>query len=142
MAVFYQLYQNKRTGSTTKDKWYARAKVIGTKDLRDIAEIIQRNASVKRSDVMAVLTELPEVMGDMLLASYRVKLNGFGAFKIGICTRPANTMKEFTVDANIAGSRIVFQPETERQGSNGPRVRTLATKVEYQSVEKLNKKKE
>lgn len=81
MAVFYQLYQNKRTGSTTKDKWYARAKVIGTKDLRDIAEIIQRNASVKRSDVMAVLTELPEVMGDMLLAGYRVKLNGFGAFK-------------------------------------------------------------
>ena len=55
MAVMYKLYQDKRLNSSTKDKWYARAihpQVIETDAL---AERIQRNCTVKRSDVVAVL---------------------------------------------------------------------------------------
>ena len=135
MAVFYKLYQNKATGSKTFGKWYARAKTIGTKDLKDIAEIIQRNASVKRSDVMAVLTELPEVMSDMLQDGYRVKIEGFGAFKISLRTSPANSEKEFAVDKNIKSSRILFQPETLKEGSHGTRTRQMAKKVEYKRID-------
>lgn len=136
MPIMYELYQEKREKSAQKDKWYARAKTLGTKDLKDIAEIIQRNASVKRSDVMAVLTELPEVMGDMLRDGYRVKIDGFGAFKIGIRTSPADTEKEFDAGKNIVASRILFQPETEKVGNNGTRARVMAQKVEYKKVSK------
>ena len=45
MAIFIQLYQNERNG-TTKGKWYGRTKIVGTKTLKDIAERIQRNASM------------------------------------------------------------------------------------------------
>ena len=60
MAVFYRLHQDQSTGTKRSGKWYARAvptAVIGT---RQLAEIIQRNCTVKRSDVMAVLIELGE----------------------------------------------------------------------------------
>ena len=62
MAVFYRLHQDQSTGTKRSGKWYARAvptAVIGT---RQLAEIIQRNCTVKKSDVMAVLEELVEVM--------------------------------------------------------------------------------
>lgn len=134
MPIMYELYQEKRRTSPNKDKWYARAKTLGTKDLKDIAEIIQRNASVKRSDVMAVLTELSEVMGDMLRDGYRVKIDGFGAFKIGIRTSPAETEKTFDAGKNIVANRILFQPETEKAGPNGGRARVMAQKVEYKKV--------
>ena len=64
MAVFYRLHQDQSTGTKRSGKWYARAvptAVIGT---RQLAEIIQRNCTVKKSDVMAVLEELVEVMTD------------------------------------------------------------------------------
>ena len=39
MSIFYKLYQNKRKGSVTKDKWYARSAVMGkTVSLEDLAE--------------------------------------------------------------------------------------------------------
>ena len=134
MAIFYKLYQNKATGSKTFGKWYARAATVGTKDLKDIAEVIQRNASVKRSDVMAVLTELSEVMSDMLQDGYRVKLDGLGAFKIGLRTSPANTEKDFSADKNITSSHILFQPETQKEGAHGARTRQLARTVEYKKM--------
>ena len=84
MAVFYRLHQDQSTGTKRSGKWYARAvptAVIGT---RQLAEIIQRNCTVKKSDVMAVLEELVEVMKDQMQDSKRVKLDGFGSFKIGI----------------------------------------------------------
>lgn len=140
MAIFIQLYQSKRTGAT-KDKWYGRAKVLGTKTLKDIADQIQRNASMRKSDVWAVLTEVPEVLSDMLCDGYRVKIDGFGAFKIGISTSSAKTAKEFDMDKNIKSSRILFQPETEKDSSHGTRSRVLARKLEFKNVETMTKKK-
>lgn len=69
---------------------------------------------MKRSDILAVLAELVEVMTDQLQNSMRVKLNGFGAFKIGLKTIPAATAKEFNMN-NIKGMHVIFQPEATRQ---------------------------
>lgn len=142
MAVFIKMYQSNRKGSPQQGKWYARVKPIGTKDLKDIAELIQRNASVKRSDVMAVLAELSEVISDMLTDGYRVKIDGLGVFKMAIRTAPADTEKDFSVDKNIKGSHILFQPETQKEGANKRRVRQMAKVIEYKKVNDLTEKKE
>ena len=96
MAVFYTLYQNNREGFATKGKWYARVRVNKVKTMKDIAREIQDIASVRKSDVMAVLTELPDVMNKMLQEGHRVKLDGFGSFKVGIKTKPSDTVKDFS----------------------------------------------
>ena len=111
MSVFYKLRQDKREDSKTYGKWYARTYMIETVDTKMLSERIQRNCTAKASDVNAVLTELVEVMRDELQASRRVKLDGFGSFKIGISSKGARSAKAFTVADNIKGMHIVFTPE-------------------------------
>lgn len=112
MAVFYKLYQEAREASKNKGKWYARALMTETVDTEKLAERIQRNCSMKKSDVLAVLTELVEVMNDEMQASHKVRLNGFGSFKIGLKTKPADTAKDFSASTNVVGMRVNFAPET------------------------------
>ncbi len=110
MALFYRMYQNKRDGEQ-KDYWYARAAITEEVNLAALADRIQRNCTAKKSDVMAVLAELVEVMTDELQASHRVKLDGFGAFKLGISSKGEPEKADFTVAKNIKGVHVLFQPE-------------------------------
>ena len=75
MSVFYRLHQDQSTGTKRSGKWYARAVPTACIGTRQLAEIIQRNCTVKKSDVMAVLEELVEVMKDQMQDSKRVKLD-------------------------------------------------------------------
>ena len=81
--------------------------------------MIQDNVSVKKSDVIAVLDELVNVMKLWLQESYRVKLDGFGSFKIGLATKPADTAKDFSASKHVVGSRVNFQPETHWSSASG-----------------------
>ena len=63
MSVFYRLHQDQSTGTKRSGKWYARAVSTAVINTRQLAEIIQRNCTVKRSDVMAVLEERYAVEG-------------------------------------------------------------------------------
>ena len=119
MPTFYVLYQNKNPRSSTKDQWYAKAKCLGYWDLEKLADHIQDNVSAKKSDVIAVLRELVVVMAEAFDAGYGVKLNGFGRFKIGLKTKPAEAADKFSASKNIVGSRINFQPETHWSAADG-----------------------
>ena len=57
MSVFYRLRKNNNSKSAQYGKYYARAVHVSTLTTNDIANIIQRNCSVKRSDVKAVIEE-------------------------------------------------------------------------------------
>ena len=113
MAVFYKLYQDNRRTSSNQGKWYARAVHTGTVDIDDLAEEMQANCTVKRADIVAVLSELVETMQKHLQMSHRVKLNRLGTFKIGMSTRPADTIEEFTAGQNVKSVHVLFQPETK-----------------------------
>ena len=58
MAVLYRLSQNKNEDSKIYGKWFAQAVMTGTVDTNALANIMQRNCTVKKSDIMAVITEL------------------------------------------------------------------------------------
>lgn len=111
MAVRYKLYMNNRKNSPTKGKWYARAAVQNVVDLDALAKRIQANCTAKRADVMAVLTELVEVMTTELQNSNRVKLDGFGSFKIGLSSKGADNLKDFSVAKNVKSLHVLFMPE-------------------------------
>ena len=123
MAVFYRLYQNKRSGAK-HDYWYARAAHPQTVNLEKIAEIVQQNCSVKGSDVRAVLSELVEVMTLQLQAGNRVKLDGFGTFKIGLCSTGVEKAEDFSVARNVEPVHLLFLP-VSRVGADGRHVRTF-----------------
>lgn len=115
MAILYKLFQDNRKNSSYPGKWYARAIHQNIVGLDDIAERIQRNCSMKMSDVLAVLTEMREVIKDELQASNAVRLDGIGIFSPGIKTIPADTAADFSPLKNIVGYRINFKPASHVQ---------------------------
>ncbi len=126
MSVRYTLNKVMGTKSPLKGKWIARAKMIDVVDIEALAKEIQDSCSVKKSDVLAVLTELVEHMQTHLQNSHRVKLNGFGSFRIGLRTKAADALKDFKVSTNIKGLHIVFQPEV-KTSADGTRTKTFLT---------------
>ena len=119
MSVFYRLHQDQSTGTKRSGKWYARAVPTDVINTRQLAEIVQRNCTVKKSDVMAVIEELVEVMKDQMQDSKRVKLDGFGSFKIGIESKGAQTAGKYSVSEHVKGLHVVFMPErTTDSGGN------------------------
>ena len=137
MAVLYRLSQNKNNSSKAFGKWFATAVMTGTIDTDALATIMQRNCTVKKSDILAVITELIETMQDQLQSSKRVKLNGFGSFKIGIENEKggASTPSEFTVGKNVKGLHVLFQPEVKTD-SNGQRLKTFISGCSVQEAPK------
>ena len=130
MAVLYRLSQNKMSSSKAYGKWFAQAVMTGTIDTDALAEIMQRNCTVKKSDILAVISELIETMQDQLQNSKRIKLNGFGAFKLGIenAAGGAATAAEFSAGKNIKGLHVLFQPEV-KTSADGSRVKTFLTGI-------------
>ena len=140
MSVLYRLHQDQSHGTARSGKWYARMVPVGVIDTRALAEIIQRNCTVKKADVMAVIEELVEVMKDQMQDSKRVKLDGFGSFKIGINCRGARSAKAFTVTDNIEGLHVVFTPErTHDQAGNRVKQFLHGVKVEELPENKVSK---
>ncbi len=124
MSVKYKLYQDTRKTSPNQGKWYARATVSNVATMQSMAEKIERATTVTRSDILAVLSGLSDVMRDELLAGSRVVMDGIGSFKVGMKTRPADTLEEWTPARHLKGYRIIFRPETIDNVSNGVRTRS------------------
>ena len=101
MAVKYKLYQENRKNSKYQGKWYGRAVHEDTVGIDELADIMQANCTVKRADILAVISELVETMKTQLQNSMRVKLDRFGSFKIGLNTSPADSAKDFTPQKNV-----------------------------------------
>ena len=87
MSVVYRLTQDNRKQSKTKGKWYARSLHTGVIDIDGLASIMQANCTLKKSDILAVIAELVDVMRAQLQNSQKVILGGLGSFKVGLKTK-------------------------------------------------------
>lgn len=110
MEVKYRLMKNNNKQSHFFNQFYAKAAITDEVDLNTLAERIQRNCSMKKSDVLAVLTELVEVMKDELQASHAVRINGLGVFKVGIKGNYVAKAEDFNPAKNIHGYKVNFRP--------------------------------
>ena len=135
MAVFYRLSQVTSPKQKGYGKWYPRAVMTNTVDTDALATIMQRNCTVKKSDILAVISELIETMQDQLQDSKRVKLNGFGTFKIGMSSTGADKASDFDARKNIKGLHVLFMPEVKTD-SEGQRQKTFISGCSVQEAPK------
>ena len=135
MSVFYRLSKVTSPKAKGYGKWYPRAVITQTVDTEMLATIMQRNCTLKKADIVAVISELIETMADQLQDSKRVKLNGFGSFKIGIRGEGADSAADFSISKNIKGLHVLFQPEVKTDGS-GLRQKTFITGCSVQEAPK------
>ena len=115
MSQKYIKSQNKNShNAKSYGKYYATAvydnHFIGTEEL---AEFIQTQASVKKSDIKAVLDELGAAMKHYFELGQKVKLDGIGIMKVGFSSIGVARIEDCT-SATITTRRVLFQPETER----------------------------
>ena len=115
MSQKYIKSQNNNShNASSYGKYYATAvydnHFVGTEEL---AYFIQRQASVKKSDIKAVLQELGEAMKHFFELGQKVKLDGIGILKVGFSSIGVNKVEDCTA-ATITTRRVLFQPETER----------------------------
>ena len=114
MSQKYIKSQNKNSHSLAYGKYYATAvydsNFVGTEEL---AEFIQRQASVKKSDIKAVLQELGEALKHFFEMGQKVRLDGIGIFKVGFSSIGVTKLDDCSA-ATITTRRVLFQPETTR----------------------------
>jgi len=115
MSQKYIKSQNKNShNAKSYGKYYATAvydsHFIGTEEL---ADFIQSQASVKKSDIKAVLDELGAAMKHYFELGQKVKLDGIGIMKVGFSSIGVARIEDCT-SATITTRRVLFQPETER----------------------------
>jgi predicted histone-like DNA-binding protein len=106
--------QNKNSQSPAYGKYFATAvydnHFIGTEELSDF---IQRQASVKKSDIKAVLQELGEAFKHFFELGQKIKLDGIGIFKVGFSSIGVVKLEDCGAQT-ITTRRVLFQPETTR----------------------------
>ena len=114
MSQRFKKIQNANDESAAYGKWFATA-VYGQHfiETEQLADFIQKQASVKRSDIIAVLDELGDAMKHYFELGEKVKLKGIGIFKVGFSSI-GTTTKEDCGAQTITVRRVIFTPETER----------------------------
>ena len=115
MSQKYIKSQNKNShNAKTYGKYYAKAtydeKFIETDE---IADFIQTQATLKRSDIKAALDELGAAMKHFLEMGQKIRLAGIGIFKVGFSSIGVANPDDCTA-STITSRRVLFQPEIER----------------------------
>ena len=115
MSQKYIKSQNKNShNAKTYGKYYAKAtydeKFIETDE---IADFIQTQATLKRSDIKAALDELGAAMKHFLEMGQKIRLAGIGIFKVGFSSIGVSDPDDCTA-STITSRRVLFQPEIER----------------------------
>ena len=131
MSVKYRKVVNNRKNSKTKGKVYGRAVVDGVIDTKEIAGKISKRCTLTEPDIIAVINALETEIGYGLSDGKRVVLDGFGSFKVGLTTTPADSAKKFT-SANIKGMHVIFLPATEME--QGKRVKNMLKGVKAEEM--------
>ena len=105
---------NNSHNAKTYGKYYAKPvydeKFIETDE---IADFIQTQATLKRSDIKAALDELGAAMKHFLGMGQKIRLAGIGIFKVGFSSIGVSRAEDCTA-STITSRRVLFQPETER----------------------------
>ena len=115
MSQKYIKSQNNNShNAKTYGKYYAKPsydeKFIET---QEIADFIQTQATLKRSDIKAALDELGAAMKHFLEMGQKIRLAGIGIFKVGFSSIGVANADDCTA-STITSRRVLFQPEIER----------------------------
>ena len=82
-------------------------------ETEEIADFIQTQATLKRSDIKAALDELGAAMKHFLEMGQKIRLAGIGIFKVGFSSIGVANSDDCTANT-ITSRRVLFQPEIER----------------------------
>ena len=141
MAIKIKLIRNNIKRSSSYGKYYAKTVSQGDVTLRDLAVETSRNCTLRESDVLAVVTELEDVMRHRLADGQTIVLDGIGRFSLRVESEGVNKPKDFNIKRHIRRVLCRFLPASHRN-SDGTLTYNFSddVKVEWGSEEVRNNK--
>ena len=137
MAVLYRLYQNNNKKNTKAyGKWYAKCIHTNLYGTDELALEVQRNCSMKKSDVKAVIEELCEVMARELGNSHAIRLEGLGTFYPNLKSTGTVTVREFNAAKNITKVGIRFAPMRKKDSGTNSYTKPMTASWHIQEAPK------
>ena len=108
MSIFYRKYQNKNHRSSSYGKWFGRAVVLGkTVTLEDLAEhMAQHNTPYSEGVIKGVLTDMVTCIRELVLEGKSVKIPNLCIFSVGIQTKGADKVDDFTAATNVLSAYL------------------------------------
>ena len=117
--IRYKIYQNQQQKGLNAGKWFARAVSDETFDLAKLAEHMSKHNSPYSGGVIkGVLSDMVDCIKELLLDGKCVKIDDLAIFGVGIRSKAADTLEDFSLEKNITGMRlkarapVICQPPT------------------------------
>jgi len=137
---YYALQKNNNERSATYGKYHARPQYPNEfVSLDAIAEFIQTQASVKRSDCKAVIDELGEALRHFLKMGQKVKIEGLGIFKPTVSSKAVANLADWNQAEHLKPTRLLFTPEKIKVGKR--QMSKMVSDVTWSMVEVANNSK-
>ena len=111
MAIKY--FKQKRiipVNGSLEERYVARIRIETVVDNEKIAELIEKNSSLSRGDIMSTLMELQTVLAWMLEEGHPVRLKGFGTFYPAAESKSVKNPNEIT-EKSFTRFRCLFKPD-------------------------------
>lgn len=121
--AFYSKKFVKLTG-----KWAPVSKSVSNYDAKRLAKDIEKESTVSYSDVMAVLSAIPNVMTRYLAEGHSVKLDGIGSFHLVFeCKKTGVDTPEEVSMEQVTNIKVQFRPAMKAGvgSQKGKRINTL-----------------
>lgn len=114
MSIHLRLYRNNIKSSCHFGKYFAKTVSQGDVNLHDIAIEASRNCTLRESDVIAVVTELEDIMRHKLADGHTIVLNGIGRFSLRVESDGVENPKDFRFKKHIRRIICRFLPASHR----------------------------
>ena len=139
--IRYKIYQNQQKKGLNAGKWFARAVSDETFDLAKLAEHMSKHNSPYSSGVIkGVLTDMVDCIKELLLDGKSVKIDDLAIFGVGIRSKAAQTLEEFSLEKNITGMRLKARATGNLSTTNLKLDSQLKQQAEYQKPREIIKK--
>lgn len=100
--------------------YYPQAVTVGKPvETKEVAERLSQISTVSRSDVAAVLGDLPTVLADLMKQGKSVRLEGLGTFRLTLDTEGVENEADFDLQKQIKAVRVQFTPAREGGTTKG-----------------------
>lgn len=113
MTVFVKKVQNNiRSNEKCFGKYYGRVAILGEVGIGELANIIQENSTLKRAEILAVLSELGPAIKRQLQKSFKVRIPYLGVFKMSMKSEGVVNIDDYDVRKHVKALKVQFIPET------------------------------
>ena len=114
MSVQIKLIKNNIKRSSSYGKYFAKTVSTGDITLRQLAEEACRNSSLTKGDVIAVVTELEEMMKHRLADGKTIVIDGIGRFSLRAESIGVDDPKKFNIRRHMKRIICRFLPAGHR----------------------------